>query len=410
MDVDREFDADEFFQALSSGNNTSTDDTEQDPWNEVRRKRSKKRKASGSPSWINQDDTIVPPPPFPSPSHTQTNGNKYVLIITSVNPEIKLGLQNPLKMQRALSESVGTAKHIRSTKNGNLVVECHDKQQWRSLLKKVQIGEWQIRVNVPKSATSSIGVIYNVPLDQDILDADFCTVLKEQKVVKAIRLTYYDQIEKTRKPSKSVKLFFSVPSVPKTVDIGFKSYKTKLFVPKPIQCFKCQGYGHMSNECRNTQRCIKCGENHQNENCKTETHLCINCKGKHMANDKACPVRETMKKTLKIAKEEKITLKQAEYKLKAVKKSDIKTKTHSTKTKESQSTGRSNIEYCTVEQLIVAISVSISKLLKTESSINDLKIESIMGFIAMTFKQMYGHQFDMQKGIDITNRVTTDMI
>ena len=120
-----------------------------------------------------------------------------------------MGLQNPPKMQRTLSESVGTAKHIRSTKNGNTVVECHDKQ----LLKKVQICEWQIRVNAPKSATSSIRVIYNVPLDQDMLEADCCTVLKEQKVVKAIRLTYYDQIEKTKKPSKSVKLFFSVPSV-----------------------------------------------------------------------------------------------------------------------------------------------------------------------------------------------------
>lgn len=89
------------------------------------------------------------------------------------------------------------------------------------------------------------------PLDQGMLEADCCTVLKEQKVAKAIRLTYYDQIEKTKKPSKSVKLFFSVPSVPKTVDIGFKNYKTKLFEPKPIQCFKCHGYGHMSKECRN---------------------------------------------------------------------------------------------------------------------------------------------------------------
>ena len=124
-----------------------------------------------------------------------------VIIITSVNPEIKLGLQNPLKMQRALSERVDPAKHVRNTKNGNLMVECYDKQQWCSLLKKVQTGEWQIRVNAPKSATSSKGVIYNVSLDQDILDADFCTVLKEQKVAKAIRLAYYDQIEKTRKLS-----------------------------------------------------------------------------------------------------------------------------------------------------------------------------------------------------------------
>jgi hypothetical protein len=30
--------------------------------------------------------------------------------------------------------------------------------------------------------------------------------------------------------------------------------------------------------------------------------------------------------------------------------------------------------------------------------------------IAIFFKQMYGYQFDLQKGINITNRVTTDII
>lgn len=47
MDVDREFDRDEFFQALSSGNNTSTidaNDTDNDSWNEVRTKRNKKER------------------------------------------------------------------------------------------------------------------------------------------------------------------------------------------------------------------------------------------------------------------------------------------------------------------------------------------------------------------------------
>jgi hypothetical protein len=33
-----------------------------------------------------------------------------------------------------------------------------------------------------------------------------------------------------------------------------------------------------------------------------------------------------------------------------------------------------------------------------------------MGLIATFFKQMYGYQFDLQKGINITNRVTTDII
>jgi hypothetical protein len=95
----------------------------------------------------------------------------------------------------------------------------------------------------------------------------------------------------------------------------------------------------------------------------------------------------------------------AGYKLKAEKKSAIKSKT-----KETQSTGRPKIEYCTVKQLIVAISISFIKLFNTEPSHNDINIKSVMGLIAIFFKQMYGYQFDLQKGINITNRVTTDII
>ena len=95
----------------------------------------------------------------------------------------------------------------------------------------------------------------------------------------------------------------------------------------------------------------------------------------------------------------------AGYKLKAEKKSAIKSKT-----KETQSTVRPKIEYCTVKQLIVAISISFIKLFNTEPSHNDINIKSVMGLIAIFFKQMYGYQFDLQKGINITNRVTTDII
>jgi hypothetical protein len=77
----------------------------------------------------------------------------------------KLGQQNQIKVQKLLSNLIGTAKNINSTKAGNLIVECTDNQQYKTLLKSTHLGEWVIKVYIPKSMNTSIGCIYNVPLN-----------------------------------------------------------------------------------------------------------------------------------------------------------------------------------------------------------------------------------------------------
>ena len=46
----------------------------------------------------------------------------------SCNSE-KLGQQSQIKIQKLMSNLVGTVKSINSTKAGNLIVECIDNQQ-----------------------------------------------------------------------------------------------------------------------------------------------------------------------------------------------------------------------------------------------------------------------------------------
>jgi hypothetical protein len=57
----------------------------------------------------------------------------YICIV-SCNTE-KLGQQNQIKVQKLLSNLIGTVKSINSTKAGNLIVECIDNQQYKTLLK-----------------------------------------------------------------------------------------------------------------------------------------------------------------------------------------------------------------------------------------------------------------------------------
>jgi hypothetical protein len=108
----------------------------------------------------------------------------------SCNSE-KLGQQIQIKIQKLMSNLVSTVKSTNSTKAGNLIVECIDNQQYKTLLKSAHLGEWVIKVYVPKSMNTSIGCIYNVPLD--ITEEDIKDVLKRQNVSTCVRLTYYDK-------------------------------------------------------------------------------------------------------------------------------------------------------------------------------------------------------------------------
>ncbi len=74
-----------------------------------------------------------------------------------------------------------------------------------------------------------------------------------------------------------------------------------------IQCYRCQEFGHVSNNCpAKSQICRYCGECHNAKNCpvkaNTNKYKCINCKGHHATNSIKCPtllsqVDNLMKKT-----------------------------------------------------------------------------------------------------------------
>jgi hypothetical protein len=62
---------------------------------------------------------------------------KYICIV-SCNSD-KLGLQNQIKVQKLLSNLIGSVKSINTTKAGNLIVECIDNQQYKTLLKSTHL-------------------------------------------------------------------------------------------------------------------------------------------------------------------------------------------------------------------------------------------------------------------------------
>ena len=68
----------------------------------------------------------------------------------------------------------------------------------QKLLKSTHLGEWLIKVYVPKSMSTSVGCIYNVPLD--ITEEYIKDVLKQQNVSNCVRLAYYNREKKKDNP------------------------------------------------------------------------------------------------------------------------------------------------------------------------------------------------------------------
>ena len=82
---------------------------------------------------------------------------------------------------------------------------------------------------------------------------------------------------------------------PKTINFWGINKKVKQFIPQPVQCFKCQRFGHKSQECRSNQRCLLCAGLHAHSDCPRTEQNCANCKGKHPANANICPVKKEKK-------------------------------------------------------------------------------------------------------------------
>ena len=62
--------------------------------------------------------------------------------------------------------------------------------------------------------------------------------------------------------------------------------------PGPIQCRRCQAFGHTHKACALSIKCFKCAGPHHHSECKKpkdQPGICANCKGDHISTYRGCP-------------------------------------------------------------------------------------------------------------------------
>jgi hypothetical protein len=147
-------------------------------------------------------------------------------------------------------------------------------------------------LKIKQLESKHVGAIKRVPLSVDIETPEFKNLLKENCIIKAIRVS-----NKDKKSTTTIKIFVeNEEKLNNLVTSGilndYRKYRVDYWDLRVLVCFKCQKHGHKYEECKKDLTCARCGEGHNTNNCpKTKTY-CANCKSdNHGAWSNNCPAK-----------------------------------------------------------------------------------------------------------------------
>lgn len=199
---------------------------------------------------------------------------------------------------------------------GTLILESDDKQRINEIkesIQKIFNTKYTVKENEPQLPRIKIikihGELYE---NQDILNM----ITKQNDLDENQSTFIFKQLYKTKLVNSNFDLCFEVDPLTFSIIIskgflyvGFK--KCKIFEEFNItRCYKCNRFGHKSNNCKNELTCSKCSEKHDRKECKNENISCVNCNiynskfkssrnTNHEANSLHCPTYQAMVNNIK---------------------------------------------------------------------------------------------------------------
>ena len=228
---------------------------------------------------------------------------KRFWVIRAKDEKVKLAKADPFVIDLALKGMVGNYKLVKPLPSGHLLIEVDCLSHANNLAKTTRLHTFDVDISPHFTLNFSKAIIYCDHLDRLELD-DVKEGLKSQGVCDVHRI-----VPRNNDGTKSnlYILTFDSPEPPQSIKVGYLRVKTKLYVPSPRLCYKCQKFGHGKNSCHGQLTCAKCGlKDHSKENCDLEA-CCPNCNGDHSAESKHCPKYKEQKEILKIQFSNNIT-------------------------------------------------------------------------------------------------------
>lgn len=168
-----------------------------------------------------------------------------------------------------------------------------------------------LKTYIPIFFKEVVGIAKGIPMhysEQELKN----NIKADKEIIKVERLRRMGT-EKKLVDTSSVKIIFKGKDLPDKVSLYGCYFKIELYLFPVKQCKNCWGFGHKTGDCKREKKCKTCGEKHDKEECQKEQ--CINCKGKHNADDRTCPARNKQQTISEIMQRERVTFQEAKNKL-----------------------------------------------------------------------------------------------
>jgi hypothetical protein len=98
--------------------------------------------------------------------------------------------------------------------------------------------------------------------------------------------------------SDMVRVTFEGTALPKSVVIYGLRVPVRLYNPKLMFCNNCQGFNHTAKYCTSSQKCAKCGGQHETATCQ-QNNRCLYCPDNAVHEKKDCPTVKKKAENLK---------------------------------------------------------------------------------------------------------------
>jgi hypothetical protein len=192
---------------------------------------------------------------------------------------------------------------VKAVAKGCVVIKCQDKNNIEECKKAIETkmgGDYE--VTIPKQKNPSVKI---VGLSEVTTKEKLVERIKAQNTFLDINATI-DIIEFKEKRNKVFASFtcdaLSFENIMKMGKLVVGWDRCRVYENfRVLRCFKCSGYHHTANECKNKYACPKCAQEHEITKCESSEKMCINCvtanqtmnlnfSTAHTSWDRDCPV------------------------------------------------------------------------------------------------------------------------
>lgn len=215
---------------------------------------------------------------------------------------------SPFLVSKTLSDTIGAGYKASRMANGDLLLELRDQMQHQKLSNLKSFGDVPVTVTPHRTMNTSRGVVSDDDL-MGLTEAELVEGWSDQNVLNVKRISMRRDGKEIQ--TKHLILTFGSSILPETIEAGYIKLKVRPYIPNPLRCFKCQRFGHSSQNCRGRSTCAKCSATeHPSESCENAAH-CVNCDGDHAAYSRSCPSWKREKEIVAIKVKENISFKEA---------------------------------------------------------------------------------------------------